>query len=56
MGFGKQFSFKLSETIKEEGYSRLEWSCLDWSEAAIAFYKKIGATTETGRVYFDFLP
>lgn len=56
MGFGKQFFFKLSETIEEEGYSRLEWSCLDWNEAAIAFYKKIGATTETGRVYFDFLP
>lgn len=56
MGFGKQFFFKLSETIKEEGYSRLEWSCLDWNEATIAFYKKIGATQETGRVYFDFLP
>lgn len=55
-GFGKEFFFQLTEIIKEEGYSRLEWSCLDWNEAAIAFYKKIGATTETGRVYFDFLP
>ena len=52
MGFGKQFFFKLSETIKEEGYSRLEWSCLDWNEAAIAFYKKIGATTRNGQSIF----
>lgn len=55
-GFGKEFFFQLTEIIKEEGYSRLEWSCLDWNSPAIEFYKKIGATTETGRVYFDFLP
>lgn len=55
-GFGKEFFFKLAEIIKEEGYSRLEWSCLDWNSSAIEFYKKIGATQETGRVYFDFLP
>ena len=53
-GFGKQF---LSEVIKDvlaNGYSGMEWSCLDWNTPSIAFYDKIGATRETGREYFEF--
>lgn len=53
-GLGKKFFHKLSELIKSEGYSELEWSCLDWNAPSIEFYKKIGATQETGRVYFDY--
>ena len=53
-GFGKQF---LSEVIKDvltNGYSGMEWSCLDWNTPSIAFYDKIGASRETGREYFEF--
>ncbi len=55
-GLGKEFFYKLLELIKSEGYSELEWSCLDWNTPSIKFYEKIGATEETGRVYFDYSP
>lgn len=53
-GLGREFFYKLLELIKSEGYSELEWSCLDWNAPSIEFYKKIGATQETGRVYFQY--
>ncbi|MDD7395449.1 MAG: GNAT family N-acetyltransferase [Acholeplasmatales bacterium] len=53
-GFGKKFFYELVEMIKSEGYSKLEWSCLDWNTPAIEFYKKIGALKDTGRVYFEY--
>lgn len=53
-GLGKEFFFKLVEMIKGEGYSKIEWSCLDWNTPSIEFYKKIGAKQETGRVYFEY--
>ena len=53
-GLGKKFFFELSKIIKNEGYSKMEWSCLDWNTPSIEFYKKIGATLENGRVYFDY--
>lgn len=52
-GLGKEFFFKLAEMIKGEGYSKIEWSCLDWNTPSIEFYRKIGAKQETGRVYFE---
>lgn len=55
-GFGKEFFHKLLEMIKDEGYSKLEWSCLDWNTLSIEFYKKLGAKEETGRVYFEYDP
>ena len=55
-GFGKELFHKLLEMIKEEGYSKLEWSCLDWNTPSIEFYKKLGAKEETGRVYFEYDP
>ena len=53
-GLGKKFFFELSKMIKNEGYSKMEWSCLNWNTPSIEFYKKIGATLENGRVYFDY--
>lgn len=55
-GLGKEFFYKLLEMIKDEGYSKLEWSCLDWNTPSIEFYKKLGAKEETGRVYFEYDP
>ncbi|HCX91854.1 MAG TPA: GNAT family N-acetyltransferase, partial [Lachnospiraceae bacterium] len=40
--------------VKEDGYSKMEWSCLDWNTPSIRFYDKIGATQEQGRVYFSY--
>lgn len=55
-GFGKEFFYKLLEMIKDEGYSQLEWSCLDWNTPSIEFYKKLGGKEEIGRVYFEYDP
>ena len=55
-GYGRIFFTQLVEWIQGEGYTKLEWSCLDWNTPSIEFYKKLGATQETGRVYFDFDP
>ena len=53
-GFGKEFFNMLVEMIKNEGYTKIEWSCLDWNTPAIDFYKIIGAKQEKGRVYFEY--
>ena len=53
-GFGKYFFAKVAEDAYENGYMGMEWSCLDWNTPSIAFYKKLEASEETGRVYFDF--
>lgn len=53
-GYGKQFLAKVIECVFEDGYCGMEWSCLDWNTPSIAFYDKIGAEQETGRVHFDF--
>ncbi len=53
-GYGKKFFFSILDILKEEGYSTLEWSCLDWNKPSIEFYKNINATLETGRVHFEY--
>ena len=55
-GYGRIFFTRLVEWIQGEGYTKLEWSCLDWNASSIEFYKKLGATQETGRVYFELDP
>lgn len=53
-GFGRRFLAKIAETVLAEGYTEMEWSCLDWNKAAVGFYEKLGAKQETGRVYLGF--
>lgn len=53
-GFGKYFLTKIVEVVLAEGYTEMEWSCLDWNKPSIEFYKKLGAKEETGRKYFGF--
>lgn len=42
-GIGRQLLEKIILIAKERHYGRVEWSVLDWNEAAIKFYEKIGA-------------
>lgn len=42
-GFGKQFFTELAKIAVERDCGRFEWSCLDWNEPSIAFYKSLGA-------------
>ncbi len=42
-GFGKAMLRYLARLAKERNRGRLEWWVLDWNEAAIRFYKSLGA-------------
>ncbi|GAA5010084.1 GNAT family N-acetyltransferase [Kitasatospora paranensis] len=42
-GHGRALLTELARICVERGYSRLEWSVLDWNEPSIGFYKSLGA-------------
>ena len=42
-GLGKELLRQLAAVCTERGYSRLEWSVLDWNTPSIEFYKAAGA-------------
>jgi GNAT superfamily N-acetyltransferase len=42
-GLGKELLRTLAELCVERGWSRLEWSVLDWNTPSIDFYKAAGA-------------
>ena len=42
-GLGKGLLKKLAAIAVERGCGRLEWSCLDWNQPSIDFYRSMGA-------------
>jgi GNAT superfamily N-acetyltransferase len=42
-GFGRALIASLASICVERGYSRLEWTVLDWNAPSIAFYRSLGA-------------
>jgi GNAT superfamily N-acetyltransferase len=42
-GYGVALLAELARLCVERGYTRLEYSVLDWNEPAIAFYRALGA-------------
>jgi GNAT superfamily N-acetyltransferase len=42
-GIGRMLLGALARLAVERGCGRLEWSVLDWNEAAIGFYQRMGA-------------
>lgn len=42
-GCGKALLERLAALAVERGCGRLEWSCLDWNQPSISFYRSIGA-------------
>jgi GNAT superfamily N-acetyltransferase len=42
-GLGRALLAALAAVCAERGYSRLEWSVLDWNEPSIGFYRSLGA-------------
>ncbi|MEQ6897652.1 GNAT family N-acetyltransferase [Microbacterium sp. KR10-403] len=42
-GYGKALIAALAAVTVERGYSRFEWTVLDWNEPSIAFYRALGA-------------
>lgn len=43
-GYGRSLMSTLAAVCVERGYSRFEWTVLDWNAPSIAFYRSIGAT------------
>ena len=50
-GLGKVFFTLVAAEVLKEGYTGMEWSCLDWNTLALDFYDRIGAARENGREY-----
>ena len=42
-GYGKGLLKQLASITVERGCGRLEWSCLDWNQPSIDFYRFLGA-------------
>ena len=42
-GIGKALMAHLAKKCAENGWSRLQWSVLDWNTPSIEFYKSLGA-------------
>jgi GNAT superfamily N-acetyltransferase len=51
-GFGKQLLRGLARECVALGYSRLEWSVLDWNTPAIEFYRAAGAVPQSDWTVF----
>ena len=47
-GYGTALIAALAAVCVERGYTRLEWTVLDWNAPAVAFYRSIGATPMSG--------
>ncbi len=42
-GLGRELLRTLAAVCVQRGYSRLEWSVLDWNTPSIRFYRRLGA-------------
>lgn len=51
-GLGRELLRTLAAVCVERGYSRLEWSVLDWNTPSIEFYKAAGAVPMDGWTVF----
>ncbi|MEY9213660.1 GNAT family N-acetyltransferase [Thermobifida halotolerans] len=43
LGYGRALLTELARVCVERGYTRLEWSVLDWNTPSIEFYRALGA-------------
>jgi len=46
-GYGKALMRALAALCVERGYSRFEWTVLDWNEPAIGFYRSLGVAPQS---------
>lgn len=47
-GVGTALLAALADEAREQGYTRIDWSVLDWNENALRFYRSVGAKPMTG--------
>lgn len=46
-GYGKALLQEIAALARARGCGRFEWSCLDWNQPSIDFYKALGAEAMT---------
>jgi len=51
-GLGFVMLREVAKYAKEQGFTRLDWQALKWNEAAIIFYKNLGAETDDENLDF----
>jgi GNAT superfamily N-acetyltransferase len=51
-GLGRELLRTLAELCVQRGWSRLEWSVLDWNTPSIDFYRAVGAVPMEGWTVF----
>jgi GNAT superfamily N-acetyltransferase len=54
-GIGRALLASVAKAASDRGCGRLEWSTLDWNEAAIGFYCHLGAQAHRGSTTFGLL-
>ncbi|PAT02257.1 GNAT family N-acetyltransferase [Candidatus Izimaplasma bacterium ZiA1] len=47
-GYGKKAFLSLAQIAKDRDCKRMEWSCLDWNEPSLEFYRVMGAKQLNG--------
>jgi GNAT superfamily N-acetyltransferase len=47
-GVGRELLRHLARLAEDRGCGRMEWAVLDWNEAAIGFYRRLGARPTAG--------
>ena len=52
-GLGKLMMAFAAGYARQHHYGALHWSVLDWNSPAIQFYQRLGASRESGRLYYD---
>lgn len=52
-GYGKQLIKYVASIAKETGCGKMSWSCLDWNESSINFYKRLNAKVVEGNLTFE---
>ena len=52
---GESFLVKLAEIAKSRNFERIDFQVLEWNEAAIKFYEKLGAQRDESERHFRFV-
>jgi GNAT superfamily N-acetyltransferase len=55
-GYGKEVFKHIAKIALERKCVRVEWTCLDWNEPSIAFYKSMGAKPMSGWTIYRLGP
>lgn len=53
-GIGEALLVELARIAKSRKFARIDFLVLDWNEAAVKFYKKLGATIDESERHFKF--